>query len=876
MAESVIATSLRENVDMLGRMLGKAIVDAQGEAFLQKIEDIRRLAKASRNESSDDSQQLASYLGNLPSEEMLPIARAFSHFLNLVNIADQHCSMSREIDAEVSATETLNGLFAGLVEAGSSRSRIQQSLDRLKIDLVLTAHPTEITRRSLINKHLEIEQVLSQLELQGHTQRERAVLQSRLQELIAQIWHTLDFREHRPTPIDEAKWGLAVVENSLWDSVPSFMRRLEVASSAVRDSAMALEFSPLSFSFWMGGDRDGNPNVTAKITREVLMLCHWKALDLYVRDLTRLIDELSMSRCTAELRELADDEREPYRFILRKLRAALRQDLAERELEINGDNYHSSHPYLAQEDLWQPLKSCYESLHACGLGSIADSKLLDLLRRIQSFGMHLVKLDIRQESDRHTAAIAELLDYLGLGDYRQWSESAKQEFLVAELQSKRPLMSPKWIPSAEVQEVLDTCREIAKQPPEALGIYVISMARKPSDVLAVQLLLKECGCEFALPVAPLFETLDDLNNAADVMSQLLDIPWYRAYIADKQTVMIGYSDSAKDAGVLAAGWAQYRAQESLLKVCDKGSVALTLFHGRGGTIGRGGAPAHAALLSQPPGSLRNGLRVTEQGEMIRTKLGMTSIAVKSLALYASAILKADLDKPPIPLPKWRELMDKLSDISCQAYRQVVRDDPNFVEYFRQATPEQELAKLPLGSRPARRKTGGGVASLRAIPWIFAWSQNRLMLPAWLGAGAALRQLINDGCRSDLEQMCELWPFFSTRISMLEMVYSKADLSISQQYDALLVEESLQPLGNQLREMLRSDIDTVLSIRNDASLMGDNPQIKASVDFRNTYVDPLNLLQVELLHRDRKVHEDVLDQPIMVTIAGIAAGLRNTG
>eukprot|EP00903_Cladosiphon_okamuranus_P004243 g4241.t1 len=396
------------------------------------------------------------------------------------------------------------------------------------------------------------------------------------------------------------------------------------------------------------------------------------------------------------------------------------------------------------------------------------------------------------------------------------------------------------------------------------------------DVLLVQLLMRESGCENPLPVAPLFETLNDLNNAADVIGQLVNMPWYRGQIGGEQTVMIGYSDSAKDAGVMAAGWAQYRAQESLLKVCEDANVSLRLFHGRGGTIGRGGAPAQAALLSQPPGSLAQGLRVTEQGEMIRAKLGLNAIAIKSLALYTSAILQANLDKPPVPLPEWRDLMDQLSDLSCEDYRSVVRGHEDFVPYFRSATPELELGKLPLGSRPARRKAGGGIESLRAIPWIFAWSQNRLMLPAWLGAGAALQKVIDSGNKKLLEEMCQQWPFFSTRISMLEMVYAKSDSAISAYYDSVLVEESQLSLGKALRSQLEKDIETVLSITNDDSLMDDLPQVRASVDFRNTYVDPLNLLQAELLRRNREQQDDNLEQAIMVTIAGISAGLRNTG
>jgi phosphoenolpyruvate carboxylase len=424
--------------------------------------------------------------------------------------------------------------------------------------------------------------------------------------------------------------------------------------------------------------------------------------------------------------------------------------------------------------------------------------------------------------------------------------------------------------------VLDTCAVVAQQPATALGCYVISMARQASDVLAVQLLLKASGMRSPLPVAPLFETLDDLNRCDSVIDQLLSIPEYVAGLHGQMTVMIGYSDSSKDAGMLAASWAQYRAQEALIARCAQAGIKLTLFHGRGGTIGRGGAPAHAALLSQPPGSLANGLRVTEQGEMIRTKLGLKGMAIKTLALYTSAILQANLKEPPTPRQEWRDVMDHLSAISCGYYRAYVRDNPDFVSYFREATPEQELAKLPLGSRPARRKSGGGIASLRAIPWIFAWTQNRLMLPAWLGAGQAFRDAMRDGNTAMLEEMGEHWPFFATRLSMLEMVFAKADAGLSAYYDQKLVSPGYREIGHQLRDQLAADTLVVLELLGEQELLQHQSWPRESIQLRNVYTDPLNVLQAELLERNRKQQDEDIEQAIMVTIAGIAAGMRNTG
>ena len=869
--------SLRGNVRLLGRILGDTIAAAEGDDFLALIERIRGLSKGAREGGKQEKAALLQELRGLDNDQLVPVARAFAQFLNLANIADQHHLVSREMDPLLSASRNIDSSLRELAQEGVSTQDIASTVAELKIELVLTAHPTEITRRTLIHKHSEIGHCLSQLELSDLTERERDMLQTRLRELIVQIWYGDDFRLERPTPVDEAKWGFAVVEESLWRAVPEFLRRLDKGLLQHCGQGLPLDAAPVSFVSWMGGDRDGNPNVTATITSEVLLLSRWQAADLYLSDITNLLEELSMTRCNEQLRQLSGGAHEPYRQVLRELRSLLRRTRAAIELQLEGELPPEGEVLSSVEQLWQPLEACYQSLMDCGMELIARGALLDVLRRVRCFGVHLVKHDIRQDSARHTEALSEITSCLGLGDYAQWDEQARQTFLLKELSSRRPLVPRHWTPSADAQEVLDTCAVAASATPDALGAYVISMARQPSDVLAVHLLLQDAGVKEPLPVAPLFETLDDLSRARQVIGTLLENDWYCGQIDSRLMVMIGYSDSAKDAGVLAASWAQYRAQESLLEICAEHDVQLTLFHGRGGTIGRGGAPASDALLSQPPGSLKNGLRVTEQGEMIRTKLGWTSLAVKTLALYTGAICRANLLTPPAPKDDWRKMMDFLSENSCTAYRDVIRGEPEFVPYFRHATPEQELAKLPLGSRPARRKGSGGIESLRAIPWIFAWSQNRLMLPAWLGAGAALREALDqEGGAQLLRDMSDHWPFFATRLSMLEMVFAKADAGLSAYYDELLVPEALQGIGNRLRGQLRSDIDTVLSIHNRDTLVSGQPWAVESIRLRNIYTDPLNFLQAELLQRNRHAQEEQLERAIMVTIAGIAAGMRNTG
>lgn len=871
--------SLRRNVSMLGSLLGEVIASAEGDEFLARVEAIRQLSRSSREGDIADRERLIAALHGLPAEDMLSVARAFSQFLNLANIAEQQHSVSREMAQQFSPTSMLTGMVDELLAADIDPAGIAQSIDALNIELVLTAHPTEIMRRTLIHKHREIGRCLSDLELSGRTDAERDRLQQRLRELVSQIWFGEEFRAERPTPVDEAKWGFAVVEDSLWNAVPEFLRRLDRARHRACGEGLPLDAAPVRFLSWMGGDRDGNPNVTARVTEEVLLLARWQAADLYLRDIDDLIEELSVTRCDARLAERNAGAREPYRAELRKVRRLLRSTLRYLEAVLAGEASVTppDGEWLHDEQqLREPLRCCYESLMSCGMQAIAQSRLLDALRRVECFGVHLVRLDIRQDSARHTQALAEITDFLGMGDYTAWSEEERLEFLVSELTGRRPLLPAGWRGSDAVQEVFDTCRTAAAQPPGALGAYVISMAREASDILAVHLLLREFGCQHPLPVAPLFETLDDLSNASRVVESLLRIPWYREHIDGRMMVMIGYSDSAKDAGVFAAAWAQYQAQEALLAVCRTHAVELTLFHGRGGTIGRGGAPAYDALLSQPPGSLRNGLRVTEQGEMIRAKLGLTSIAVRTLALYASAICRTNLISPPRPKQVWRDLMNEIAATSCAAYRQVVRENPDFVAYFRHATPEQELGSLPLGSRPARRAGGGGIESLRAIPWIFAWSQNRLMLPAWLGAGSALRGALAGGHADAIAEMVRQWPFFATRLAMLEMVFAKADPGLSAHYDANLVPGALRDIGETLRTEMAADREAVMSLLGVESLLESQEWAAESIALRNVYTDPLNYLQVELLSRTRQAPEPLAQRAMMVTIAGIAAGMRNTG
>jgi phosphoenolpyruvate carboxylase len=527
--------------------------------------------------------------------------------------------------------------------------------------------------------------------------------------------------------------------------------------------------------------------------------------------------------------------------------------------------------------LWGPLSLCYRSLQAIGAGSIADARLLDVLRRVAALGLSLSKLDIRQESSVHARAMDAVTRALGLGSYLAWNEEQRVAFLVHELDSPRPLLPRRPPDDPLLMEVLATLQVCARQPDGVLGAYVISMATAPSDVLLVQLFQREAGLSRPLRVVPLFETLADLDQAGQVIARLLDIDSYRRGIAGHQEVMIGYSDSAKDAGRLASAWALYRAQEDVVAACAARDVRLTLFHGRGGTIGRGGGPIYLAVLSQPPGSVDGRLRVTVQGEMVEASFGLRDIAVDSFALYTNATLEATVHPPAAPEPAQRALMDRLASLAAGGYRRVVLGDPAFLRYFEAATPERELGRLNIGSRPARRRAGlADLGSLRAIPWIFAWTQTRLHLPAWLGVGEALGALFEEGQEARVQAAVREWPFFRSLLDLLEMVLAKADPDIAAYYDRVLVPDELRALGQELRGNCRRTIEAVLRAKQESVLLSQDPDLRRTIELRNPYVDPLNLLQAELLRRARGDDQAGISDALLVTVNGIAAGMRNTG
>ncbi len=875
-------SALRDDIRYLGELLGDTLWDQGGRELFEIVEEVRGLAKAARSGDEDAARTLEGVLSELDPARVIPVARAFSQFLNLANIAEQHHRVRRS--REWARSPGAEPLFGSLAEAvprlvrKTNPAALFDAVCDLKIDLVLTAHPTEVQRRTMLQKHNRIAALLDERDRYGLTPDEDEETGLALKREITASWHSDEIRRRRPTPQDEARWGLAVVEQTLWDAVPAYLRNLDKVLQKHTGHHLPLDVAPITFATWMGGDRDGNPYVTHRVTREVALLARWEAVFLYQRDIQRLVSSLSLQVCDEELREeVGGDAWEPYRVVLKRLRARLRQTQHWVEAQLQGARPPEGEILTDVEDLRAPLLKCYHSLHRVGAGVVADGELLDTIRRVSCFGLTLMPMDIRQHSDRHTRALDAITRALGLGGYAEWDEPVRRQWLLDELANPRPLIPQGFEAEPDIQEVLDTFRVINEVGADSLGAYIISHAAVPSDILAVELLQKACGVKRPLRVVPLFETRDTLAGADQTMDTLLECGWFRRRIGGHQEIMIGYSDSAKDAGLLTSAWTLFQAQERLVALFERHGIRLTLFHGRGGSIGRGGGPTHSAILAQPPGSVNGTLRVTEQGEVIQAKFGMPGIALRNLELYTTAVLQATVEPPRPPRPRWREVMDRLADSAMTAYRGVVKDRPEFIKYFRAATPIEEISQLTIGSRPAKRSPEDmTVESLRAIPWVFAWTQTRLMLPAWLGVGDALQEGVDGGLTDELHEMFQRWPFFEALLDMVEMVLAKGDPGVTRLYERALVPAELQPMGAELADRFQRTLEAVLTVTGHEAPLDDFPVVRRAVDVRNPYVDPLNLLQVELLRRSRLCEDDSLRRGLQVVINGIAAGMRNTG
>ncbi|KAH0736041.1 hypothetical protein KY285_011748 [Solanum tuberosum] len=919
--------------------------DLHGEDLKETVQECYELsAEYEAKHDPKKLEELGNVLTSLDPGDSIVIAKAFSHMLNLANLAEevqiayrrrQKLKKKGDFGDESNATteSDIEETFKKLV--GDLKKSPQEVFDAIKnqtVDLVLTAHPTQSVRRSLLQKHGRIRDCLAQLYAKDITPDDKQELDEALQREIQAAFRTDEIRRTPPTPQDEMRAGMSYFHETIWKGVPKFLRRVDTALKNIGINERVPYNAPLiQFSSWMGGDRDGNPRVTPEVTRDVCLLARMMAANLYYSQIEDLMFELSMWRCNEELRVRADDlqrssrrdekhyiefwkqvpPNEPYRVILGDVRDKLYQT-RERARQLLGHGYSEipeEATYTNIEQFLEPLELCYRSLCACGDLSIADGSLLDFLRQVSTFGLSLVRLDIRQESDRHTDVLDAITQHLEIGSYRDWSEERRQEWLLSELSGKRPLFGPDLPKTEEIADVLDTFHVIAELPADCFGAYIISMATAPSDVLAVELLQRECRVRQPLRVVPLFEKLADLDAAPAAVARLFSIEWYRNRINGKQEVMIGYSDSGKDAGRLSAAWQLYKAQEELIQVAKEFDVKLTMFHGRGGTVGRGGGPAHLAILSQPPETIHGSLRVTVQGEVIEQSFGEEHLCFRTLQRFTAATLEHGMHPPVSPKPEWRALMDEIAVVATEKYRSIVFKEPRFVEYFRLATPELEYGRMNIGSRPSKRKPSGGIESLRAIPWIFAWTQTRFHLPVWLGFGAAFKYAIEKDIKNlrMLQEMYNAWPFFRVTIDLVEMVFAKGDPGIAALFDKLLVSEDLWSFGELLRSKYEETKSLLLQIAGHKDLLEGDPYLKQRLRLRDSYITTLNVCQAYTLKRIRDPDYSVTPRPhiskeymeakpatelvnlnptseyapgledtLILTMKGIAAGMQNTG
>ena len=753
-------------------------------------------------------------------------------------------------------------------------------IENLNIGIVLTAHPTEVKRRTLIQKYHNITELLEQRELMKSFPSKQKIIDRKLYDEITIIWNTDDLKRTKPSPFDEARWGLAIIEDSLWETIPKVYRRLNSIFVKNMGKGLPKNFNPIEFGSWMGGDRDGNPNVTAEVTKEVILLSRWEAAKLYEKSLTKLIRSYSMGKCSKEIKKKTGESFEPYRVYLRPLRDKMR--ITHRSIEqhlVYNKPLNEKILLNSREEILKPLRVVRKSLEENQNENLASGELLDLMRRAKCFGINLARLDIRQESSRHSQLIAEYIKRKYQQNYYKWSENKKIKFLANQIKKKRNLLTNFEFKNKENKEVWSTFKTISKQPDECLGAYVISMTSSISDIVTVSFLQKEAQIKNKLRVVPLFETLDDLINSKAIMNSLFQEKWYRKLINNKQEVMIGYSDSSKDAGKICASWHQYKAQEEIVKLAKKFKIDVTFFHGRGGSAGRGGGPIQATLRSQPPYSVNGKIRITDQGEVIQQKYGYEPLAKYNLCSYIGAVTEATLNPPPAPKKNWRDLIEKMSDISKSSYRKNINQNSDFIRYFKTVTPHVSLGKLLIGSRPSKRKNVDNIKSLRAIPWVFAWTQIRLMLPAWLGSAEALRYSSIKKFKSTLLDMERNWPFFNSMLDILDMVISKVDPEISKVYEKYLADHKLIRIGKKLRYQFET-IKKLNKKITPKEIINARKQFRNIIVARNIYTEVLNVIQPIVISKLKitkgKENKKNLNDALLTSIAGISAAMKNTG
>ncbi|MET4390957.1 phosphoenolpyruvate carboxylase [Bradyrhizobium sp. F1.4.3] len=903
---------LRDDIRLLGRILGDTVRDQEGAELFDLVERIRQTSiRFHRDEDRLARRELEQILDSMSTSETVRIVRAFSYFSHLANIAEDQNNI-RQMRARAAANNGGSGVLAETLAlakgAGITADELRRFFKEAQVSPVLTAHPTEVRRKSTMDREMEVAALLDRRERVTLTEDEAAASDEQLRREVLTLWQTNLLRRTKLTVLDEVANGLAFYDYTFLREVPRLVNTLEDRLEEGGEQAASELASFLRMGSWIGGDRDGNPFVTADVMRGTLRLQSSRVMQFYLNELHVLGSELSIAAHLAdvseELRTLAERSPdtsphrsgEPYRLAVSGIYARLAATAEKLEVEITRRPVGKGAPYESVKELQADLDVLHRSLISNNARVIARGRLRLLRRAVDCFGFHLARLDIRQNSAVHERTIAELMDAANPGmSYLALGEEARISLLTNELRSARSLVSQFVKYSDETMGELNlfhaAAEAHAKFGSDAIQQCIISMCKGMSDMLEVAVLLKEVGLvhpsgRSAINIVPLFETIEDLQASSSIMDRMLSLHDYRRLVDSRgsvQEVMLGYSDSNKDGGFVTSGWELYKAEIGLVDVFERHGVRLRLFHGRGGSVGRGGGPSYDAIIAQPGGAVNGQIRITEQGEIISSKYSNAEVGRNNLEILAAATLEASLLHPRQSAPRREYLtaMDELSNLAFKAYRGLVYETDGFVDYFWESTVINEIATLNIGSRPASRKKTRAIEDLRAIPWVFSWAQCRLMLPGWYGFGSAVEQWIAehpDKGMPFLKELYKEWPFFRMLLSNMDMVLAKSSIAIASRYAELVPDEALrEKIFGRIRREWHSCIETLLDIMGQDRLLQGNPLLERSVRHRFPYLDPLNHVQVELLkeHRAQNPDEQVL-RGIQLTINGISAGLRNTG
>jgi phosphoenolpyruvate carboxylase len=912
--------ALRDDIRLLGRLLGDTVRSREGEAVFELIERIRRDSIRFRRDDDpatrlDSRRELEATLDTLSHDDTQHVVRAFSYFSHLANLAEDQHRIRRSRAHLVAGSAPREGSLAHALrqafEAGVDAAALGEFFSAALVVPVLTAHPTEVQRKSILNCHTAIARLLDQRDRMTLTPEERRDNDDALRRGVLTLWQTRMLRPAKLSVVDEVANGLGYHDSTFLRELPRLYAAIEDALAAV-DVGLAGRELPafLKVGSWIGGDRDGNPFVTATVLERALAMQCECALDFYLAELTILASQLSLAAqlvsASDELLALAaaSPDRSPHRSDepYRRAVSQIHARLADTRRRLLADTAAAPaaaevEPYASPEALAADLAIVHRSLLANGSAELARGRLRRLRRAVSVFGFHLAPIDLRQNAEVHERVVAELLEVAHPGTaYLDLDEAARIERLLEELATTRPLQSPHFAYSAETASelaIFAAAREAHRRyGAAAVPNCIISKTDGVSDLLELAVLLKEAGLlepragTLAVNPIPLFETIADLQASGPVMNRLLGLPAWRRLLASRemtQEVMLGYSDSNKDGGFLTSGWELYKAEIALVEVFRRHGVKLRLFHGRGGSVGRGGGPSYQAILAQPGGAVQGQIRLTEQGEVIGAKYGNAEVGRRNLEVLVAATLQASLfpGVESAPPPAFLATMDELSAAAFRAYRALVYETEGFERYFRESTIVDEIAELNIGSRPASRRKNSSIEDLRAIPWVFSWAQCRLMLPGWFGFGSAVAAWLarhGAGGLERLQAMHREWPFFATLLSNMDMVLAKSDIAIASRYAGLVRDEALrEAIFARIRAEHEATVAALLAITGQQELLDGNPLLKRSIRNRFPYLDPLNHVQVELLRRHREGDDDErIRRGIHLSINGIAAGLRNSG